>query len=231
MTLNVQKCLYNSEFLIESEARIVGIATVLAGPVRSGAVEGDAVRCVVPGFMRARLGDGRRHLTPALIRNVALPAACRRSDTILAREVSPQTDEGGRSPARLESTDRITMSIECRQTALAGPRTIGLGASTRSAPCSAGSQCRVLQAVQRAGSDSCSSRVPFDRRAAAAGSKARSSLHPSSAVRPCLRPSVRVPAVPCAPGGGFDGTEWAETRSNGRKQGRKSDDGRVEDRA
>ena len=26
MTLDVQKCLYNSEFLIESEARIVGIA-------------------------------------------------------------------------------------------------------------------------------------------------------------------------------------------------------------
>ena len=76
---------------------------------------------------------------------------------------------------------------------------------------------------------------PRDRR------KTRSSPHPSALVRPCLRPSQRVPArpVPSKPppaarrrtGGGFDGTERAGTRSDGLKQGRDSADGCCEDRA
>ena len=37
--------------------------------------------------------------------------------------------------------------------------------------------------------------------------------------------------APRRPGGGFDGTEWAGTRSDGRKQGRNSVDGCGEDRA
>ena len=66
----------------------------------------------------------------------------------------------------------------------------------------------------------------------------RSSPHPSALFQPCLRPSERVPArfvtskpPPGAPGGGFDGTERAETLSDGRKQDRNSADGCGEDRA
>ena len=66
----------------------------------------------------------------------------------------------------------------------------------------------------------------------------RSSPHPSALLRPCWRPSERVPArsvpskpPPGAPGGGFDGTERTGTRSGGRKQGRNSADGCGEDRA
>ena len=66
----------------------------------------------------------------------------------------------------------------------------------------------------------------------------RSLPHPSALFRPCLQPSERVPArsvpskrPPVAPGGGFDGTERAGTRSDGRTQGRNSADGCGEDRA
>ena len=66
----------------------------------------------------------------------------------------------------------------------------------------------------------------------------REGLYPSALFRPCLRPSERVPArsvpskpPPAAAGGGFDGTERATTRSDGRKQGRNSTDGCGEDRA
>ena len=83
----------------------------------------------------------------------------------------------------------------------------------------------------------------------AAPAQARSSPHLSALFRPCSRPSERVPAgsVPWkllpapleavaagaskAAGGGFDGTERAGTRSDGRKQGRSSADGCGEDRA
>ena len=62
--------------------------------------------------------------------------------------------------------------------------------------------------------------------------QARSSLHPSALFRSCLGPSERVPARsdPSKPplgalGVGFDGTERAGTRSDGRKQGQNSADG------
>ena len=74
----------------------------------------------------------------------------------------------------------------------------------------------------------------------AASVMARSSAHPSALLRPCLRPSGRVstrsvpskppPAAPVAARGGFDGTERAGTRSDGRNQGRSSADGCGEDR-
>ena len=61
---------------------------------------------------------------------------------------------------------------------------------------------------------------------------------PVSAV-PALFATVRVRPGPLRPvktsssaaGAGFDGTEWARTRSEGRKQGQNSADGCGEDRA
>ena len=67
---------------------------------------------------------------------------------------------------------------------------------------------------------------------------ARVSPHPSALLRPCLRPSERVSVrsvpskpPPAAPRCGFDGTEQAGTRSDGRKQGRNSADGCGEGQA
>ena len=87
----------------------------------------------------------------------------------------------------------------------------------------------------------CSARAAVRRTdggAAAAGrfdqSQTRSSPHPSTLFRPCLRPSERVPvrSVPSKPPpDALDGTERAGTRSDGRKQGRNSADGCGEDRA
>ena len=49
MTLNVQKCLYNSEFLIESEARIVGIANeAFTG---GGGSRGARTSCALEAFI------------------------------------------------------------------------------------------------------------------------------------------------------------------------------------
>ena len=64
-------------------------------------------------------------------------------------------------------------------------------------------------------------------------SEARYSPHPSTLFRSSLRSFERVPArsVSDAAGGGFDGTERAGTRSDGRKQGRNSADRCGEDRA
>ena len=66
-------------------------------------------------------------------------------------------------------------------------------------------------------------------------SHARSSPHPSALFRPFAtvraRPARSVPSKPTPAGGGFHGTERAETRSDGRIQGRNGAGWCGEDRA